>query len=57
MVVVSGVLVVRIVSRCVIGGVGVGGAGGIPAAVAVVVVLLPLLSLPPLWWWWVGLCG
>jgi hypothetical protein len=44
-VVVSGVLV-RMVSRGVIGGVGVGGAGGDPTAVTVVVVLPPLLSLP-----------
>ena len=44
-VVVSGVLV-RMVSRGVIGGVGVGGAGGVPTAVTVVVVLPPLLSLP-----------
>ena len=51
-VVVSGVLVVRMVSHGVIRGVGVGGAGGIPAAVAVVEVLPPLLSLLPLWWWW-----
>ena len=47
MVVVSGVLVVWMVSGGIIGGVGVGGAGGVPAAVTIVVVLPPLLSKEP----------
>ena len=49
--VVSGVLVVRMVSYSIINGVGVG--GGVPAAITIVVVLPSLLPSPlPLWWWW-----
>ena len=49
-VVVSGVLVVRMVSYSIIKGVGVG--GGVPAAITIVVVLPSLLLSPlPLWWW------